>query len=386
MKILFWADGFWPRIGGTETQGFQFVKGMQERGHECLVLTQKYASQLPDEEIFQGLRIKRLNFNPIIQQGAIKILGPIKECLQKIRIEFPPDIIYLNTLENGSVFVFLLFHKIFNAPTVLTIHTPYYKDILPSLIKQICGQVEHVCTASKWAYRVMKNLLPSLKNPLKMIYYGLSTPKIEPSPLPFTPSTILLLGRLSWEKGFDTAIIAFSLLKKKGFNTHLIIAGDGPERRTLQNLVDQLDLKDSVQFTGEILRDSEVIFSLINQSTFVVMPSLFEAFGLVALEAMQMGRPVIASDIGGLPEIVSHKELGLLVPLGKESLGKQEKKNQTEDADILCHAMETLLENREETQQMGLRARQWAIKTYLLEENLNQYEELFKQCLLQPIL
>ncbi len=127
------------------------------------------------------------------------------------------------------------------------------------------------------------------------------------------------------------------------------------------------------------------------------MPSLFEVFGLVALEAMQMGRPVIVSHVGGLPEIVSPGERGLLIPLREfprendsplervkwdnSFREKQQTRNQTDSTPILCDAMETLLTNQQETIQMGARSREWALKTYLLEENVNQYEELFKQCL-----
>ena len=120
-----------------------------------------------------------------------------------------------------------------------------------------------------------------------------------------------------------------------------------------------------MQFTGGLPRDGDAVFSVINQATFVVMPSRVEAFGLVALESMRMGRPVIASNVGGLPEIVSDEKTGLLVPPG--------------DPDQLCAAMLTLLKQPKKTIEMGERAKKWAMDTYLLKENVDQYEALFNQ-------
>ncbi len=354
MKILFWADGFWPRIGGTETQGMQFIQEMQQRGHEFLVLAQKDDPSWKDEEIYRGVSIRRFDFNATIRDRNLKGIGEIQKWLQQVAKEFAPDIIYLNTMVNGSAALFLLFRKLFRAAAIATIHVPD-----TPLIEKICAQVDHLCSPSRWGFGIMQKYCPSLR----MIPYGLALPKLPPSPLPFSPPTLLLLGRLSSEKGFEVAIEAFSLLKKTGSNAKLLIAGEGPERPFLEHLASQMDL--FVQFTGGL--SQEEVPSVINQSTFVVMPSHLEPFGLVALESMQMGRPVIASNAGGLPEIVSHGQTGLLVP--------------PKDPLSFFRAMQTLLNNPEKTTQMGIRARQWAMRTYLLEHNVDQYEELFHQCL-----
>lgn len=366
MNLLFWADGFWPRIGGTETQGLQFVEEMQKRGHSCLVLAQRDHPLFKEEEIHQGIRIKRFDFNAIVKHRDLKLTGSIKGFLEWVVKDFKPDVVYLNTLGNGSAFAFLLFRGLFSCLTVATIHAPYYEDVFPPLVEKICFQIDQVCCASKWGLREMERLLPNIKNKLKLISYGLSLPRMAPSPLSFSPPTILLLGRLSSEKGFEVGIEAFALLKKKGVDAHLLIAGEGDERPFLEFLVRKFELRDFVEFTGGIRRDGESVFSVINSATIVVMPSHFEAFGLVALESMRMGRPVIASNVGGLPEIVSDKVNGLLVP--------------PENAELFCSSILHLLENPQETIEMGRRGRAWAMANYLLEENVNEYEKLFSQC------
>jgi len=367
MKILFWTDGFAPRIGGVETQGFQFVCGMKKRGHLCTVLAQKDHAKISAEENYQGIQIQRFDFNEIIKNKDIKKIVPINAYFQWIVEKFQPDVIYLNTLANGSAFLFLLFRKIFQMPVIVTVHAPYYWDGIPPLVGQICSSVDWICCASNWGRSVMEQVLPHQRDKMKTIYYGLSLPKTEPTPLPFDPPTVLLLGRFSSEKGFEIGIEAFSLLKKSGSNAKLLIAGEGDERPFLEHLVDRFHLRAATQFTGKIPRHSEEVYSVINRASCVVMPSNFEAFGLVALEAMRMKRPVIASNVGGLPELVVDGERGLLVP----------PKNPT----AFFHAMKKLLDDPKGAIEMGERAKSWATHTFLLEENLNQYEHLFEDCI-----
>lgn len=362
MKILFWADGFWPRIGGAETYGLQFVEGMQKRGHLCRVLTQKDDSNWKEFETYRNISIQRLDFDALLQKRDLKNIRRIQECLARIAEEFQPDMIYLNTLARGSALAFLLFRKLFRIPVIARVHSPYW-ETLPVLVKQICSSLDQICCVSNWVLNVMETFLPSCKEKLKLVYNGLPMPILEPTPLPFSPPIVLLLGRLSFEKGFDTAIQAFALLKKTGFDAQLLIAGEGTDRPFLEQLVDQLGLREMTQFTGAVQVGGAAF--LINRATLVVMPSHFEAFGFVAVEAMQMQRPVIASDVGGLREIVSHQETGLLVP--------------PRDPWALCRAMEEVLGQPTKAVEMGIRGRKRAMEHYSLEENLDRYEELFKK-------
>jgi glycogen(starch) synthase len=368
VKILFWTDGFWPRIGGTETQGLQFVEAMQKKGHVCSVLAHKDQPNWKEDETYRGISIKRFDFNAILEKRELKNIRQMEEHLDSIVREFQPDIVYLNALWGGSAFVFLLFRSMLRMPIVATVHAPYYGEAIPPLVKQICSQIDRICCGSKWSFSVMERLIPSFKDKLRQIYCGISVPKILPSQLPLSPPIILALGRLVYEKGFDTAIVAFSHLKKRGSNAELMIAGSGPERSDLEKLVDRLGVGESVQFIGQVTIDE--VPPLINRASFIVMPSYLEAFGLVALESMRMGRPVIATNVGGLPEIVTDRETGLLVP--------------PRDPIALCKAMELLLGQPEELAKMGLRARKWAMGTYLLEENVTQYEAIFKELIGVP--
>lgn len=130
---------------------------------------------------------------------------------------------------------------------------------------------------------------------------------------------ILYVGRFDERKGIETLVKACSLLKEKGVqNLKLLIIGgssedmpDGDERKRIENLVDQLGLKESTVFAGRIGHD--VLPLYYTAADVCVIPSHYEPFGLVAIEAMACGVPVVASNVGGLKFTIIPEETGLLV-------------------------------------------------------------------------
>jgi glycosyltransferase involved in cell wall biosynthesis len=119
-----------------------------------------------------------------------------------------------------------------------------------------------------------------------------------------------VIGRLSTEKGQEYLIRAAGILKARYPDIKLLIVGDGAQRSYLASLAEQLNISANVTFTG-IVSD---VYPLIRRMDIIILPSLYEAFGLVLLEAMAMKKPVIATRVNGVPEIVAEGSTGLLVP------------------------------------------------------------------------
>ena len=115
------------------------------------------------------------------------------------------------------------------------------------------------------------------------------------------------IARLSEQKGLTYLLDAMSLLTVK--DIRLFIVGDGELRNELENKVKELDLQDSVTFLGY----RKDIVECINSFDFCVLPSVFEGFGLVAIEAFMNSKTLVATDIPGLNEVVTNKN-GVLVP------------------------------------------------------------------------
>lgn len=131
--------------------------------------------------------------------------------------------------------------------------------------------------------------------------------------------TVLFVGRLVYEKGPHLLVEATSLLKDKDFR--VIIIGDGAMRPYLEGLARKLNVTEKVTFLGHV--DDETLLSIYEEASVLVIPSLYEPFGIVVLEAMSLGIPVIVSNTGGLDEIVTDGRDGLKFQSGSaEELAK----------------------------------------------------------------
>lgn len=154
------------------------------------------------------------------------------------------------------------------------------------------------------------------------------------------PDRVVFLGRLSRVKGVDVLLEAFRRISGDNPRARLAIVGDGPDRARLEDLATDLVAADRVVFTGWL--DRAGIVDQLAASSVVAVPSLWpEAFGRVVLDAYSSGRPVVASRIGGLPELVG-PDTGLLVTPG--------------DAGELAQALGRLLGDRETLRRLGANA------------------------------
>jgi glycogen(starch) synthase len=143
----------------------------------------------------------------------------------------------------------------------------------------------------------------------------------------------------------------------------LTIAGDGPSRSELVRQAAHQGIDHAVDFLGWVL--PEKVPELINEHTLVLMPSREEPFGLVALQAALMSRPIVATRVGGLPEVVVHGETGFLV--------------ETEDAASLADAAAHLLSEPRLAEKFGRTARQRAQTVFGWEKHVGSYDALYRK-------
>ncbi len=133
---------------------------------------------------------------------------------------------------------------------------------------------------------------------------------------------VLFVGRLVREKGVQTLIAAAPLIVAACPEARIAILGKGPELEGLQRLTAESGLAETVRFYGFV--SDEDRNALLHQASAAVFPSLYEPFGIVALEAMAAGTPVVVSDVGGLADVVRHGETGLkMIPDDPQSLAAQ---------------------------------------------------------------
>jgi glycosyltransferase involved in cell wall biosynthesis len=172
------------------------------------------------------------------------------------------------------------------------------------------------------------------------------------------------IGRLTEQKDHDTFLRACHLLDNEAPDCHFVIVGDGPEETKLKALTKELGLDSQVTFTGR-LHD---VASVIPLFDIFVLSSRREGFANVILEAMALGKPVVATDVGGNAEAVVHGETGYIVP--------------PESPVALCQALLSLIRNQEAARRMGTAGRKRAQHLYetskMVEATAEVYENLMK--------
>lgn len=255
-------------------------------------------------------------------------------------------------------------------PLVLSAHTTFYLEnrnlrrMLLKYTRLVTVPTQYMVNAfQKYAHQVVK-----VPNALELENYdpGLSGEAVRRElGIPQDAPVILLAGRLSKYKGQAELIKAAPLILKEHPTTHFLLAGkedptDGPYIPTLTGLIKEYRLEERVHLLGHRTDLPQVIAS----ATVVTMPSKEEPFGLVALEGMAMGKPVVASNTGGAPDFVLPNETGLLVP--------------PYDPPALAQAILQILNNPELAQAIGHKGRQNFESYYTIPTYANRVNEVLR--------
>ena len=361
-RILYWTPRFWPDIGGIEVLAMNALPMLQKRNYEFAVITDHGDQKLPDEMLYEGTPVHRFHFRRALKKDLKQVLK-IRHQITELRNSFQPDLVHLH--HPGYIAYFHLQTQAASpCPTLLTIHTdfPTARGGTDTLLGQAVRSASWVTAVSKATLTDACAIVPEICDRSSLIYNGLGTPTISPAPLPFDSPHILCLGRLVPEKGFDLALRAFAALRRQFPEARFTIAGDGELRNDLEKQAAQLGLNGRITFTGWVSPDK--IPALINTSTVVVVPSRYrEPFALVALQAAQMARPVVATNIGGLCESVSDQQTGLLF--------------ENENVTALTEAIAYLLKHADVAVEMGGKARLRALEIFGLDAHVGAYDALY---------
>ena len=316
MKIAILVFNFPPKwLGGTEIATYNIAKHLSKRGHEVHVLTTLDKS-LPRESKVEGFYVHRIKIPlkiptiPILQS----LLLGIK--FTSVVSQINPDIIHLQ----GISATWIPFAKKFKKKYVVwgrgsDIYTSWtLKKVTSSIVIKNAGRVLALT-------QDMKNEMQKIYNSddlgVIVIPNGIDLKRFENLPrknireslgIEGNEKIVLFVGTLKPVKGVSYLIEAMNVVNNKA---KLLLVGDGGERRNLETFVKKSDLQKYVNFVGKIPNDK--VPEYMAASDVFVLPSLSEGFPVVVVEAMASGLPIIATDVGGLSEIVKDGENGFLV-------------------------------------------------------------------------
>jgi len=366
MKILDWTPFFLPDVGGIEVLAAKALPKLQQRNYDLVVVTSHGKYDLADETEYNGIPVYRFHTRTAVGKGNLGQLIRIRQKVAKLKQSFEPDLVHIN-LSDPSAYFHLSTTTAYPALTLLTLHQnlAYFglKGSLDTLLGQMLSMADWVTAVSAVTLSGIQAFMPEIRERSSVIYNGLDTPDLLPEPLPFDAPRILCVGRLLHQKGFDLAITAFASLLDRFPRARLTIVGDGPKRSDLEQQAAALDLAEAVEFKGRI--SPEHVPELMNTATVVVMPSRSEGFPMVALEAAQMARPIVATPVGGLPESVVHQQTGLLV--------------EPEDSLALAEAIAFLLSHPDTARRMGQAGRSRALDIFSMERFVDAYDALYRK-------
>lgn len=174
--------------------------------------------------------------------------------------------------------------------------------------------------------------------------------------------TILYAGVLTRLKGVHNLIDTLEKLVKNDYDLRLVIAGEGPYKSNLKEQIAKLNLNEQIEFLGHL--DQTALRKYYRRCDIFVLPSLSEGFGRVIIEAMACGKPVIASAIGGVPELIKNNKTGLLVQPG--------------NVEDIATKIEHLLKNEKLRVEIGKRGKGYVKDTYSNEKFFEKYRELLE--------
>ena len=340
MKIAILTSSF-PRNPGDYQGNFVFyqARGQVENGNEVHVIC-PHTPGTQFHEIMVGVEVHRFPyFYPWRFQRLSSIGGMysalrqsplavfqlpfflISEwwCAWRIIRHHHIDIIHSHWfIPSGLAGAFLAF--MVRKPHIISSHVldanlfGRYRFFLP-VLSVITRSADLITTNSRYTKQRIEALVHS-RVPCRVIPMGVEVPERFPGPDNHEKPVVLFVGRLVEWKGIDTLIRSVSGVRSKIPEAELFIVGEGPLLESLQNLVHGLNLEKTVHFCGRV--PERELVRLYNSASVLVLPSrpynglVMEGLGVVLLEAMSHGVPVIGSNIGGITDIIEDGKNGFL--------------------------------------------------------------------------
>jgi glycogen(starch) synthase len=334
-RVLILSWEYPPLIeGGLARHVRKLSEALVEQGTEVHVLT-RGGEESPEEEVAAGVVIHRVR-----EPKRPTDLGEFVAWVERMNSDM-----LAAGVELGDRYEFDLVHghdwlvamacdhlaRRFGAPLVTTIHATEHgrhqgwvdkhpQSYIHGVERWVTNRADRVIVCSFYMREQVTDIFGVPDERVEVIWNGIDPDDLQPHAgdelerlrAEFAApdeKLVLLIGRLVYEKGFQLALEAMPSLIERLPGTRFLVAGAGTHEEELRRQADELGLMDHGAFLGWI--GDDVLHSLYTIADVCVVPSIYEPFGLVALEAMASGCPCIVADTGGLREVVPHDEAGL---------------------------------------------------------------------------
>lgn len=377
--------------GGAERSVRLITEGLRGRDHQVVVIATDHLLGDPahsDREVFADVLVPAIRGGPVRRVAGYFWHQPAYRQVTAALREFAPDVVHLHTIGEFSPAV-LSASAAYRR--VVTVHGPedWTKHLLswnlrsrsegrsrlstpdavryaylrwlqrPAYLHRL-RTVDRVLTPSRFLAEAVRQDLPRV--PIHVVPNGVPLPAADPVP---GTAHALFVGRLEAVKGVHVLVDAFAAVARRRPGVRLTLVGAGTQRAALEKSVGEHGLAHRVRFTGRL--EGPELAAAYRASSLVVIPSVWpENFPTVALEALGAGRAVVATAVGGIPELVAPGHNGLLVP--------------PRDRTALADALDELLGDPERRRLMGARSAQLAVG-YDIGVFLDRLEQHYQEVL-----
>lgn len=348
MRIAIVASDYAPTVGGVQTAVRNIAHHSVRLGHTVTILSAlPLGVQAPAIEPVDGVQVHRFAWGRRpLWSLPIRAIGTLWGMASALR-SFKPDLVYIHFLTINALWVLLL-HYVMRFKLVASARgndiqgIPQRSRLQRWMLSRLFGKADAVLFCSSY---VQRDAAPYLKHVSPRTFVGVvgdgfNADEFEgQAAYVHAAPYVLGMGRLVEKKGFDLLIRAFACLTDQFPRVQLLIVGDGQERKSLQDLIDQLNMRERIGLLG--FADREKTVGLFLGCEFFVLSSRIEPFGIVVLEAMAARKAVLATKSGGVVDLVTPGVSGMLVE---------------PEVDALAAGMREMLAHPAETRAMGERA------------------------------
>jgi len=371
MKIHHVVPHFYPERGGVETHVLGLARYLIGRGHEVIVHTSQrtlLGEALPAESTLEGIQIRR--YRPLVHLGYyLTLFRPRVDGADVGHLHgygFMTNDRVARKIHGSIPIVYSLHHGVARpAPTVGAWLKRSFYD--PLFGRKSLRRVDAIIPASESDRRWLEargfpaDRIHVLPTGLEPEAFQLGSPERARERF-HVDRYVVFLGRLHREKSPDHVLRAVAALGDDWAGFVVFVGPDGGERASLERLAGELNLRNRVVFAGEV--DEATKRDLLAGAECLVLPSFYEAQGIAIAEAWAQARPVIASEVGGVPYLVTSSQDGLLYPYG--------------DITALTSALREILMDRPYAARMGGAGLRKAKSSLTWDRIAHQFEELYE--------
>jgi len=314
LKICFFTKTYLPKVGGAEWMAHNLAVALQKRGHRIVVLA-PYQVRRGEGPLPTELEVRHY-LKPFSKKWGTRIALP-QLLWAHLRHRF--DLLHCHAAYPQG-YIAWSFHRLTGVPYLIA---PYGTEIVRGERERNVAKVEArirstvpKAAASIAISRYIADELISADAPPERVHVipcGVDVASYaQAEPYRRARPYLFMMGRMHRVKGIDYLLQAWKIIESQLPGIDLLIAGGGPELERYRSLAGELGIGARVEFLGSVTEQQKA--SLYRGALLFTCPSHMEHFGIVNIEALAAGVPVVSSNVGGIPDIVRPGENGLLVP------------------------------------------------------------------------